>query len=222
MTAWKVHIQSGYLSFKFVHRKGDSGMGMVTPQWTEPEDTLPQLRHTCITLFLHEGGNVGKKAARRNREDICAQLRGLEPAFLLFVSKLKKIEVVLHDSEGQQEWATRLSRKQAGEAVGGGCVVLERRVTDTESLDDVEPERHIYHVVEHIATGVAKHDNRELTAEENANPATSQSKIVLAFPLSEDLVPIIEPQKVFAFMPMRQMGFNVSGRNPHLVMAGSG
>lgn len=209
MAAWKVHIQSGHLSFNFVHRKGDSGMGMVMPRWHKPTGTLPHLCHTRITLFLHEEVDIGEDGARRNRDDIREQLRGLEPALLLFVSKLKKIEVIFHDSDGQQEWATQLSRRPAEETVKGR-VVLERRVTDTANLDDVEPESHIYHVVEHMSTNVPKRDNTEFTAAEKANPAASQSKIVLAFPLSEDGVPIIEPQKVFAFLPMSQKGFNVS------------
>lgn len=211
MAAWKVHIQSGHLSFSFLHRKGDSGMGMVTPRWEEPASALPQLRHTRMTLFLHEEGHVGEHDASRNREDIWQQLRELEPTLLLFVSKLKRIEVVSYDREGRQDWAMRLSRCQDGE--GRGRVVLEKRNADTANLDSVAPEGYIYHVVEHMATNVARHDNRALLASEGGSKSASgQSRIVLAFPVSSESVPVIEPQKVFAFLPMKQMGFNVSQR----------
>ena len=205
MAAWKVHIQSGYLSFSFIHRKGDSGMGMVKPRWEEPTETLPQPHHTRITLFLHD--SLDGDQMSRNREDILKQFQELEPAILLFVSKLKRIEVVSYDQYGQQDWATRLSRQEGAEV---DRVVLERRVGDTAHLDSVAPESHIYHVTEHMATNVARHENRDLSTSEEASPSSRQSKIVLAFPVSRQSVPIIEPQKVFAFLPMKQMGFNVS------------
>ncbi|MBE3044643.1 hypothetical protein IMZ48_19200 [Candidatus Bathyarchaeota archaeon] len=53
MAAYKVHIQSGNLSFSFEHRKGDSGMGMVRPCWEETATPLVS-GHTRMTLFLHE------------------------------------------------------------------------------------------------------------------------------------------------------------------------
>jgi hypothetical protein len=31
MAAWRVHIQSNAFSFIFMHRKGDSGIGTVSP-----------------------------------------------------------------------------------------------------------------------------------------------------------------------------------------------
>ena len=40
MAAWRVHIQSRSFSFDFVHRKGDSGMGMIT-QSGKKEETPP-------------------------------------------------------------------------------------------------------------------------------------------------------------------------------------
>lgn len=205
MAAWKVHIQSGHLSFCFVHEKGDSGMGMVKPIWQDPTGSLPQSNFTRITLFLHENEDV--EQMRKDKEDIRSQLQGLEPALLLFLQRLRHISVVFYDEDGHREWATRLTKRGTSET---NRMVLERRLAGTGALDDVAPESHIYHVTEYMATNVARHDNRELNPSETTSPASSQSKIVLAFPLSEQSVPIIEPQKVFAFLPMKQMGFNVS------------
>lgn len=205
MAAWKVHIQSGYLSFCFVHKKGDSGMGMVKPIWQDPTESLPQSNFTRITMFLHKTEDI--KKMQKDREDIRSQLRGLEPAFLLFVQRLRHISVAFYDENGHQEWETRLTKRGTTET---NRVVLERRLAGTGALDDATPESHIYHVTEYMATNVARHDNRELNPSETRSPASSKSKIVLAFPLSEQSVPIIEPQKVFAFLPMKQMGFNVS------------
>ena len=205
MAAWKVHIHSGHLSFSFVHRKGDSGMGMVSPVWEEPTEELPRLNHTRMTLFLHEGQDEDEIS--RSRDNIQRQFLALEPAFLLFVSKLKRIDVLFHDQHGQQFWARRLSRRRAADV---HRVVLEIRLANTDNLDNIDPEAHSYHVTEHMATNVARHENRDLSVSEAASPSSRQSKIVLAFTVSSDSVPVIKPQKVFAFLPMRLMGFNVS------------
>jgi hypothetical protein len=53
-------------------------------------------------------------------------------------------------------------------------------------------------------------ENRDLSEAEETSRSYSTSEIVLAFPV-EDSAPIIEPQDVFAFLPVRRMGFNVSG-----------
>lgn len=205
MAGWKMHIQSGHLSFSFVHQKGDSGMGMVKPIWEETAIPLPRSDHTRMTLFLHENPNAEKR--RSDREDIRQQFRELEPALLLFVNNLRRIDIMFYDEHSQQEWATRLTRRQ-GTLVNRE--VLDRRVADAASLESVTPESRIYHVTKHMATDVARHENRDSSTSKKASPSSRQSKIVLAFPVSAQSVPIIEPQKVFAFLPMKQMGFNVS------------
>ena len=42
-----------------------------------------------------------------------------------------------------------------------------------------------------------------------ARPMTDKAEVVLAFPLDEASLPIIEQQHVFAFLPVRKVGFNV-------------
>ncbi len=207
MAAWKVHIHSGHFSFSFVHRKGDSGMGMVNLEWEEPTEELPGLNRTRMTLFLHEGQD--KDEISCGRDNISKQFLALEPTFLLFVRNLKRIDVVSYNQHGQQDWARRLSRRRAADV---HRVVLETRLTETGNLDNIDPESHSYYVTEHMAANVARHENRELSASEMKIAASRQSKIVLAFPVSSDSVPVIEPQKVFAFLPLRLMGFKVSWR----------
>ena len=205
MAAWKVHIQSEYFSFSFTHRKGDSGMGMVKPVWEETTEVLPH-PHTRITLFLH--GDQGVAQAKRDRENIRKQFQELEPALLLFVRKLRRIDVSFYDDNDQQEWATRLAIRNAADA---NRVILERRIANARGLDNVVPESHIYHVTRHMATNIARSENRTLSTSEEATKSYAKSEIVLAFPVTDQSVPIIQAQKVFAFLPMRQMGFNVRG-----------
>ncbi|MBE3044642.1 hypothetical protein IMZ48_19195 [Candidatus Bathyarchaeota archaeon] len=147
---------------------------------------------------------------RRDREDIRQQFRELEPAVLLFVRNLRRIDVIFYDEHGQQDWATRLSRRLSEQP---NRVTLERRVAGAEDLEDVVPESHFYYFTKYMASDVAQHEGRDPYG--MAGPASRQSKIVLAFPVTEQSVPVIEPQKVFAFLPMKKMGFNVSLGVPH-------
>jgi HSP90 family molecular chaperone len=48
MAAWRVHIQSRDFSFDFIHRKGDSGMGMITPIWQERRDPEIDENYTIL------------------------------------------------------------------------------------------------------------------------------------------------------------------------------
>ena len=201
MAAWKVHIQSGFLSFSFVHEKGNTGMGMVQPIWEDSTEAIPQTNYTRMTLFLHQDNREGE------RKKIKEQLKTLEPAILLFVQRLKRIDITFYDEDGEQEWATRLTKRPASKA---NCEVLDKYIAGMDALGSVTPESHIYHVTKHLAKNVARHEHRELAASEEADPSFRQSEIVLAFPVSAEFVPVIEPQKVFSFLPMRQMGFNVS------------
>ena len=203
MAAWKVHIQSGNLSFSFEHRKGDFGMGMVRPIWEETATPLTPSNRTRMTLFLHDRADAERM--RRDRENIRQQFRELEPAVLLFVRKLKRIDVVFYDGHGEQEWATRLSMRLSEQP---NRVILDRRVADTEDLDGIAPESHFYYLTKYMVSDIAPYEGRD--PDGVAGPASHQSKIVLAFPVTAQSVPVIEPQKVFSFLPMKKMGFNVS------------
>lgn len=204
MAAWKVHIQSGHFSFCFVHRKGDSGMGMVQPVWEEPKEELPHPL-TRITLFLHEYQDAADLIRKRNA--IRKQFRDLQATLLLFLRNIKRIDIFFYDEQEQEEW-TRVYSMQDTQVANR--VALERSFTDGPTSDDTVPERQIYHVTKYTATNLSRNENRDLLPAEEASKSYAKSEIVLAFPLTDQSVPIIEPQKVFAFLPMRQMGFNVS------------
>lgn len=200
MAAWRVHIQSRDFSFDFVHRKGDSGMGMITPIWQETTDPGLPFELTRITLFLHDQSDPAERD--RDRQIINQQFHELQDTLLLFLRKLRKIEVSFHDEEGHQTKGTiyTLSRIENPDTA-----VIERTCTDT-----AQNRKRIYHIVKHIARRLARSENRDLSKAEEVSRSFATSEIVLAFPVTEDSVPIIEPQEVFAFLPVRRMGFNVS------------
>lgn len=201
MPAWRAHIQSRDFSFDFVHRKGDSGMGMITPIWQEMRDPALPSELTRITLYLHDQSDPVERD--RDRQIINQQFHELQDTLLLFLRKLRKIEVSFHDEVGQQTKSTiyTLSRIENSD-----IAVIERTCTNT-----AQNQKRIYHIVKHTARRLAKSENRDLSEAEEVSRSFATSEVVLAFPVTEDSIPIIEPQEVFAFLPVRRMGFNVSG-----------
>ncbi|RYO86238.1 hypothetical protein DL764_009033 [Monosporascus ibericus] len=220
--AWKVHIQSGDYSFTFKHRKGDSGMGMISPEWQEPGEELAGPL-TRMTLYLHGRDDPGYEEMQRRT--IAAQLNELQHARLLFLKKLKRIEVHFHDENGVETASSIISPHNAGRP--------SRHML--ENLDhkngNIERAQRMYHLVETLARNIPPNENREYSAQEEASGAYSTAPVVLAF--TNDDIPFIEPQEVFAFLPVRRVGFNplihsdfvtqanredivtTSSRNPH-------
>lgn len=74
-----------------------------------------------------------------------------------------------------------------------------------ETLDQTK----YYHMTKHIANNLSMNENRTYSEAEEATGAYKKAEVILAFPLTHDSIPIIEPQEVFAFLPVRHMGFTV-------------
>ncbi|OTA98084.1 hypothetical protein M426DRAFT_17772 [Hypoxylon sp. CI-4A] len=192
--AWKVHIQSGDYSFTFTHRKGDSGMGMISPEWQQPTAALVAPL-TRTTLFLH--GDNGTQ-----RQSILTQLGELQPAMLLFLQKLKQIRVNIYDKNEVVTSSTTLT-------LNGGRNASRHTVTRSYTSDGISQRTEWkYHVVKLTASDLPRNENKEYSTQEEASRAYSTAPVVVAFPLSNDDVPLIEPQEIFAFLPIRKVGFN--------------
>ncbi|KAI1009088.1 hypothetical protein LB504_003135 [Fusarium proliferatum] len=189
MAAWKVHIQSNDFSFSFTHRKGDSGLGMVTPVWEDADESLTG-SSTRITLFLHTSDDPDEDA--RQRETIRLQFQDLQHTILLFLRKLRKVQVSFFDEDNTRTSSTTYSLH------GSNPVTVKK-----ETSEGVEERQ--YHVTKHVAENIPKSENRTYSDEQGR--ADSSTEVVLAFPLAESGAPIVENQDVFAFLPMRPMGF---------------
>lgn len=192
MAAWKVHIESGAFSFSFSHRNGESGMGMISPIWEEaPEDR--DLSLTRLTLHLHD---TGDSAALENTHQIIQeQFQELQETILLFMKNLRKICVAFYGVDGTETSSVEYSIERPEE----NRAVLTRAVTKNGvKSEDVKH----YHVTIHQATDIPRHENRTYSGQ-----ADHTSQVVLAFPLSETSSPIIEPQDIFVYLPVRPVGF---------------
>ncbi|KAK7756613.1 hypothetical protein SLS62_001450 [Diatrype stigma] len=205
--AGKVHIQSGYYSFCFKHRRGQSGMGMISPEWEEPPELL-QGPLTRTTLFLHD--EIDEVHGGTQRQNIVDQLNQLQPAMLLFLRNLKQINIRFYDDEDIMTSSVILSINHPQE---GNRRILEKTEINNEGTLYT---RQKYHVTKRTVRGLPRNENREYSPQEEESRAFANALVTLAFPLSEDDIPVIEPQDVFAFLPVRHVGFNVSSQCPYI------
>jgi hypothetical protein len=199
MVAWKAHIQSGHFSFSFQHKAGDSGMGMISPVWEDTGEALadPLSR---ITLFLHETGD--HDVLTKQRETTLRQFQELQDSILLFMKNLKQIKIAMYDESGLI--ASRTSYSMDHKA--NNRVSLTKEIFQNEQ---VRAHTRYYHLTKHIAENLSRNENRTYSEAEEDARAYAKAEIILAFPLTRDSLPIIEQQEVFAFLPIRCMGFKV-------------
>ncbi|KAI1377806.1 hypothetical protein F4677DRAFT_458573 [Hypoxylon crocopeplum] len=198
MVASKVDVQSGAFSFSFRHKSGESGMGMITPIWEETDEEL-QGPLTRFTLHLHDTGDAD--ILEKTRESIKEQFEELPGTILLFMKNLRRIHVAFYNDLQEETSSTTYSieHPQANHAV-----LRNTRLANGTTQEDIKR----FHVTTSEATNLAKNENRTYTEAEEVTRAYSKSQITLAFPLSNTFTPIIEPQYVFAFLPVRRVGFN--------------
>lgn len=123
---------------------------------------------------------------------------------LLFLQKIQEIRIRTYGEDGNLQSSSCISSKPG---FSKSKVNLSKQVIKGTTI---ESSSRIYYVVTKDASGLAKHDNRSYTEEEERAKSYSNAKVLLAFPMTEDMIPVIEPQEVFAFLPLRRTGLPVS------------
>lgn len=202
IVAWKVHVISNHFRFSFQHKPGDVGLGMVTPEWDDKdlEEDLPPPNVTRFTLHLH----TEPKASESIQQNIQKQLRDLQPSCLLFLRNLRRVKISHYTDSLSSPRSWRVFQKRAPD--GLRTCLLE---SNNSELSGRTQEKH-YHVTTYRATGLSPSANRETHSNEPGQSTASEADVVLAFPLLEDSVPLIQQQQIFAFLPVRESKFNVS------------
>lgn len=198
MVAWKALIQSGDFSFYFQHKKGDTGMGMITPIWHDAENDLMPNHVTRVTLFLHDSISAD------NMKTTLRQFQEIESTFLLFMKNLKKVYVTMYDENDEQRTFTTYSMSRQSSNLH--VVDLKTEILKNGALEEYS--KH-YHLTRGIANDLSMSENRKYTKDEISRKAYQMAEVVLAFPLDAKSIPIIQPQDLFAFLPIRKIGFSV-------------
>ncbi|KAJ3552545.1 hypothetical protein NM688_g4098 [Phlebia brevispora] len=160
-----VHISSQEYTFKF---DKNQDLGMVIPIWTE--DHPVQQGWTSFLLSLSEATTVSALAQHLN---------DIQPSLLLFLRKLRRIEVVV-------DGAVSTFRRSS---ISG-----EKAITRLTRIQGTKSQVQDYLLVKGKTGTYAKEPKRE---------GVTESEIVLAFPVSGERFPVVQDQAVHAFLPIR-------------------
>ena len=121
------------------------------------------------------------------RSELIKELRALDPRILIFLRRLRRIKIEIIE-DNRSTWTSNLNRIDPRD---GGDLTIQLRHND-EVLH--------YMISNHRVSSLPPVKERL---------GISDSEILLAFPVSNH-VPKLDPQQVFAFLPIRPYGFMVS------------
>jgi len=162
-------VYSNGYQFGFNYKPVDPE-SIIIPEWV---DKIPEQVDTDLTNIVLPVGD--------DLEDLNI-LDSLEPALLLFLKKLRRIEIINHQNNERMTFTRKDSE-------------------DYVKLESSDGDEH-WKVVK----------SKNLTVleeiEEQRREGIKQTELALAFPLHGDLTPDIErTRKLFAFLPVRDYGF---------------
>lgn len=183
-----VYISSGHYSFKFDKR---TRLGMITPVWEKfPAERLPGFTSLILQISL-----------QYDVQEILRGLKGLDATNLMFLKKLNEMNIRIFEKDGSRadslgngKWETTLKRR-------------ERPILDKKSNTD-RKEVYISRGQSSTAYTVFHHSVNQLPIDER-RLGVRVSRIQLAFPSTESKELRPGPQKVYAFLPIRDHGFKV-------------
>jgi hypothetical protein len=178
--ARKVHVQSGPFSFAFEYRHGVDKDGLgMVTPVNEERLELPDGIRTRIILHLLEDCDRGK---------LYREFTNLPDTLLLFLNTLTALKIRIRIS-GHPE----VHNDYEISALGS-------RVRIDKTMDNLDIATQNYWITRLLATDMPT---------DNARRNINEAEVVLAFPLDADDVPVIEDQQVFAFFPLRRIGYKV-------------
>ncbi|KAE9964487.1 hypothetical protein EG328_010419 [Venturia inaequalis] len=184
--ASKVHVQAGPFSFAFEYDRdgNDNGLGMITPMNVEPYK-LPAGVRTRIILYL---------APYCKRSELVQEFQSLPEALLLFLKKLEYLSVKI-SLPTSPSVDISCSRTRSGSRVDIHKTTLEGSSTSK------------YWVTKRTVMDMPEDQARKEVKEDKESVYIKQADVVLAFPLDDQDIPVIEQQHVFAFLPLRRAGY---------------
>jgi hypothetical protein len=172
-----VWVASGHYTFKF---DKNQQLGMIAPIWVPPQNFPGGALQGITSFFL-------QLAPESDREKLVKELRSLHATLLIFLRRLRRVDIRISDPS-QQLFETTLSRKDAA----GDDTNVTTLVEGTNTLR--------YIVVKKIV---------DCLPPEVTRPGISKTEIILAYPFNGG-EPWVVQQQVYAFLPIRHYGFNVS------------
>ncbi|GAP90428.2 putative ino80 chromatin remodeling complex protein [Rosellinia necatrix] len=186
--AYKVHVQSESFSFSFNHRRGQSGMGMISPTWEDSND-IPKCGITRIKLFLHSSWTDNA---------MLRQFEKLQETHLLFLRNIRCVDIIhITDKDVIISSKRLLVRKNTSNLI-----------TLANEQDHASAVVGNYFVHKYPVPHLPRSRGIVFSVGGTPREGLPPSEIVLAFPLDEaESDPIINPQQAFTFFPIRKTSF---------------
>jgi Histidine kinase-, DNA gyrase B-, and HSP90-like ATPase len=179
-----VWISSKAYTFKFDR---SAQLGMIAPIWEGfPGDVRADVSQFYLQLSQEKGS--------QDEKDLLKQLRFFDSTLLLFLRKLKKIEIFVNDIDWKKRFTNYITRTDTI-AYGGELITIKKIWSKTKKADDTLQ----YFVVRHTVSDMPDEPKRR---------AMESSEVVIAFPFIENK-PAFHMQKAYAFLPIRDSGFRV-------------
>lgn len=155
-------------------------LGMIAPIWVPPENFPGGIRKGHTSFHMQLSPGA-------DNDNLAIDLRSLQPSLLIFLRRLRCIDVKIinHPRYNYQNNLTR----------------IDRNGTVTKIIIVSEGDQSISHIVVKKVI--------DAPVEEATRPGVTQTELVLAFPFKKG-EPYVHPQHVYAFLPIRHYGFQVS------------
>jgi hypothetical protein len=187
-----------WISSRAYHFKFDRSarLGMIAPIWEDwkdfPGEQYPGHAESDSTQFYLQ---LSKEKDSHAEKDLLKQLRFFDSTLLLFLRKLKKIEILVNDDDWKKRFTNHITRSET-HAYGGELITIKKKWAKTKKADETLR----YFVVRHNTSDMPMEPKRK---------GMEASEVVLAFPFIENK-PAFHMQKAYAFLPIRDSGFRVS------------
>ncbi|KAI7554988.1 hypothetical protein KC331_g156 [Hortaea werneckii] len=175
-----VWIKSGALSFAFDKTKP---LGMIAPQWTEFPAGSSMNERTMFCFRIPE---------QEHREIVAAHLLELKPELLIFLRQLKKVEITMQDKAGKIEQSFSLARED-DQVSSVRRTTLRHVITHPNAVSSDEQ----FLVFRDTKTGMPREKKREKVTE---------SDVLMAFPVSGSMQPVLSDRRTFNYLPIRSYG----------------
>ena len=160
---------------------------MVTP-FSEEHKDLPRNIRTRMILTLASTVDFNKLVEDFSDPD------HFPDSLLMFLSQLKRLNINIYNNNGHVSKTTYSYRYDETDR--------QATLTKSSSVDDRRREEtKYYHITKRTLQNLPK---------DRLRPDRNRAEVVLAFPVDAESIPIIQRQHVFAYLPVRQVGFSVS------------
>ncbi|KAK6432213.1 hypothetical protein LTR95_011620 [Oleoguttula sp. CCFEE 5521] len=177
-----VWVSSGHYTFRF---ERDSVLGMIVPIWCDLNVTPTVSERTMFCLQI---------PTVQDRKTVKADLLSLQTELLLFLRKLRNINVCIYDVGSVEPTSGfTLKRRQLPEPQSQTIVTLHRADLVHPSIEDVEE----LMITKLIVEGMPHESKRE---------GIAVTEVVLALPISADAASL-PPRPIYNFLPIATLGF---------------